>query len=186
MEPDAPGADPADVCLAGQDLNGDDVDISSCPPLPPIPAEVLLGETGQNVSLGAWEIGQTAEGHVYKYGSLDFANDGTATLDYDDGSTTVDATNLGCWAKGYFRLRAILRDPPDSYRTLRDAGFQYRFFQFQTDLRNGPTGYRQISSYRDHLVKWVTLIDEDGVCDQPTLQEFLEYVDHELARRGLP
>jgi len=69
---------------------------------------------------------------------------------------------------------------------LHKAGFQYRFFQFQTDLRNGKTGYMKISSFEDHLVKWVTIVDAKGVCKQPTLTQFRDYAKGELTLRGLP
>jgi hypothetical protein len=172
-------------CLADQDLNEADVDISTCLSLPRYPESAFLGDTGTSVSLGAWELGQTAEGERYKYGQLSADDDGVVTLSYSGGSTEVDEINLECWAKGYYRLHAILQDPPQNYVALKEAGFQGSFFQFQTDLRNGSTGFRQISSYRDHLIKWVTVIDQDGVCDQPTLQEFVDYVDGELARRDI-
>lgn len=172
-------------CLTGQDLNAADVDISTCPALPTYPASAFFGDTGDSVGLGAWELGQTAEGETYKYGGLSTDDEGVVTLSYGGGSTVVNEINLECWSKGYYRLRAILQDPPENYAALRDAGFQGAFFQFQTDLRNGGTGFRRISSYRDHLIKWVTLIDQDGVCDQPTLQEFVDYVDGELERRDI-
>jgi len=138
--------------------------------------------------LGAWELGQTAEGDLYKYGTLSEPN-GTEprVLTYyeGDGSTVVNEGNVTCWAKGYYRLRKILQNPPADYVTLRGHNFQVRFFQFQTDLRNGPTGYTEISSYRDHLVKWVTRIEADGTCVQPTLGKFQTYLSAELIRRGL-
>ncbi len=181
----APGVT-RDNCLDGADLNSATVDISNCPPLPSYPEVVLLGDTGVEVRLGAWEIGQTADGDVYKFGSLSgTASPGQSRLTFDGGSTEVNAENLSCWAKGYYRLRKLLQDPPANYISLRNAGFQFRFFQFQSDLRNGPTGYREISSYQDHLVKWVTVVGADGVCDEPTLQDFEDYVAAELNRRGL-
>jgi len=175
-----------DNCIDGADLNSETIDISNCPALPSYPEVVRLGDTGVEVKLGAWEIGQTAEGDTYKYGGLSgTASPGQSVLTFDGGSTAVNAENLSCWAKGYYRLRKLLQDPPANYIRLRDAGFQFRFFQFQSDLRNGPTGYKQISSYQDHLVKWVTVIGADGVCDEPTLQDFEDYVADELLRRGL-
>ena len=84
------------------------------------------------------------------------------------------------------RLRRILQNPPAEYVALHKAGFQYRFFQFQSDLRNGPTGYKKISSFEDHLVKWVTVINAQGVCEQPTLSKFRDYARAELTRRKLP
>ena len=75
----------------------------------------------------------------------------------------------------------------EATQKLKDAGFQYRFFQFQTDLRNGPTGYKAISSFEDHLVKWVAVVDAQGVCTkQPTLAKFKAYAASELKRRNLP
>lgn len=175
-----------DNCLDGQDLNAADVDISRCPVIPSAPNSAPFGTTGQLIDLGAWEIGQTAEGEVYKYGDLSEAN-GTSprVLNYDGGTTVVNEGNITCWAKGYYRLRKILQNPPADYVKLRGAGFQVRFFQFQTDLRNGPTGFREITSYRDHLVKWVTRIETDGTCVQPTLAKFQTYLSAELVRRGL-
>lgn len=178
----------ADNCLAGQDLYAADVDVSNCPEMPALPESALLGETEDSISLGAWELGQTSNGAVYKYGSLQTDETGTTYLSYygaEDEVAVVDELNIECWAKAYYRLRAILQNPPLDYLTLKEAGFQGRFFQFQTDLRNGPTGYRQISSFRDHLVKWVSVIDEDGVCQQPTLGAFEGYLRNELERRGL-
>jgi hypothetical protein len=167
-------------------LNAEDVDLSKCPPVPGQPGSITLGGTEELVSLGAWEIGHTAEGKTYKYGSLSEPNGAAPrTLSYADGSSTVNEGNLSCWAKGYYRLRAILQNPPADYLKLRKAGFQARFFQFQTDERNGPTGYQDISSYEDHLVKWVTVIKPDGTCVQPTLARFQAYLTAELERRGL-
>lgn len=176
-----------DNCLAEQSLDAEDVDISLCPPLPALPEAIQLGTTRHEISLGAWELGQTAEGERYKYGSLSDSSDRPRLLTFygEEAFTTVSESNLSCWAKGYYRLRKILQDPPQDYLKLHAAGFQQRFFQFQTDLRNGPTGFRKISSYRDHLVKWVTVIDEDGVCQQPTLSQFQAYLTAELERRGL-
>ena len=175
-----------DNCIDGQDLNAEDIDISHCPVLPNEPASAALGETGQTIDLGAWELGQTADGSVYKYGSLSDAN-GTEPriLSYGGGSSVVNDGNIVCWAKGYYRLREILQNPPADYVKLRDHGFQVRFFQFQTDLRNGTTGFKQITSYMDHLVKWVTVIQSDGTCVQPTSGRFQDYLTAELARRGL-
>jgi hypothetical protein len=175
----------ADNCIAGQDLNAADIDISNCPALPSDPAPVALGTTGQSIDLGAWEIGQTAEGQAYEYGSLSEANGTPRVLSFDGGSTTVNDGNITCWAKGYYRLRAILQNPPADYVKLHDAHFQWRFFQFQTDLRNGATGFREITSYMDHLVKWVTRVEVDGTCTQPTLDKFQTYLTAELSRRGL-
>ena len=138
------------------------------------------------MSLGAWEIGTTADGDTYKYGSLATIDAGSRVLQFDGGSAVVNEGNTTCWAKGYYRLRKILQNPPREYVALRAAGFQFRFLQFQTDLRNGPTGYLKISSYRDHLVKWVTVVGAMGECKQPTLSEFRAYASSELARRGLP
>jgi hypothetical protein len=181
-----PSAYTADNCIDGQDLSAEDIDISRCPALPSEPEPGTLGNSGQQISLGAWELGQTAAGEAYKYGSLSEPN-GTEPriLNYDGGSTAVNEGNLSCWAKGYYRLREILQNPPADYIRLRNAGFQVRFFQFQTDLRNGPTGFREIASYRDHLIKWVTRIETDGTCVQPTLGKFQIYLTGELIRRGL-
>jgi hypothetical protein len=175
----------ADNCIDGQDLYAEDIDVSNCPMIPNSPANAYLGDTSTSIGLGAWELGQTAEGAAYKYGSLSSPVGGERTLSFSGGSTVVNEENLECWAKGYYRLRKILQDPPASYVTLHAANFQVRFFQFQTDLRNGSTGFKQISSYMDHLVKWVTVIDEDGVCIQPTLGRFEAYLENELDRRGL-
>lgn len=175
---------PEDRCLDGQDMDAADVDVSACPPIPSMPASVKVGK--ENYSLGAWEIGTTAEGEVYKYGTLSAPGTNPRVLTYEGGSTEVNAENLECWAKGYYRLRRILQDPPAEYVALRKAGFQYRFFQFQTDLRNGPTGYKALASFQDHLVKWVTVINSKGVCEQPTLSKFRDYAKKELTGRGLP
>lgn len=190
-KPKSPGAasnKPEDRCLDGQDMDADDVDVSACPAIPSIPADALLGK--KKVSLGAWEIGTTADGETYKYGTLSAPGTNPRILSYSDGEVSgdvaVNAENLECWAKGYYRLRKMLQDPPAEYVALHKANFQYRFFQFQTDLRNGPTGFRQISSFQDHLVKWVTVINAKGVCEQPTLTKFREYAKSELKRRGLP
>ena len=175
-----------DNCLDGQSLNSADVDISKCPALPNEPNSAPLGSTGQKINLGAWELGQTAEGETYKYGDLSDANgDKPRTLSYDTGSTEVNEGNIECWAKGYYRLRKILQNPPADYVKLRAAGFQVRFFQFQTDLRNGSTGFKEITSYMDHLVKWVTRIEADGTCVQPTTDKFQKYLTSELRKRGL-
>ncbi len=175
----------AETCLDGQDVNAIDIDISACEAIPEAPQDARLGNSSQAISLGAWELGQTAEGETYKYGYLTPAEDGARFLDYGDGQTQVDDVNLSCWSKGYYRLKQILENPPESYVKLHDAGFQYRFFQFQTDLRNGPTGFRRVSSYMDHLVKWVTLIQQDGTCVVPSYDEFDAYAQRELARRGI-
>jgi len=174
----------ADNCLRDQDMDAADVDISRCPALPEYPENAPLGAA--MVSLGAWEIGTTADGETYKYGGLTFPDGGAAVLSYDGGEAAVNAENIACWAKGYYRLRTILQNPPREYVALRSAGFQGRFFQFQTDLRNGGTGYRRISSYLDHLVKWVTVISASGECQQPTFTQFRNYATSELVRRGLP
>lgn len=172
-------------CLAGQDPNAAEIDISTCAPIPEAPESAVLGDSAQYISLGAWELGQTREGATYKYGYLSAAGDEPRVLEYDGGETEVDDVNLDCWAKGYYRLHQILQNPPESYVKLREAGFQGRFFQFQTDLRNGPTGFRRVSSYMDHLVKWVTLVRTDGACIVPSYDEFDVYAQRELARRGL-
>jgi hypothetical protein len=185
--PKSPGAastKPEDRCLDGQDMDAADVDVSGCPAIPAIPADALLGK--KKISLGAWEIGTTADGETYKYGTLSAPSTSPRVLSYDGGEVAVNAENLECWAKGYYRLRKILQDPPAEYVALHDAGFQYRFFQFQTDLRNGPTGYRQISSFQDHLVKWVTVVSASGACEQPTLTKFRNYAKAELEKRNLP
>lgn len=174
----------ADNCLDGQSLDAADVDITHCPPIPDAPKSVKV--EGKAVSLGAWEMGQTAAGDTWVYGSLTLKDDGTATLAFDGGTAEVNADNVACWGKAYYRLRAILQDPPKEWLALKNAGFQYRFFQFQTDLRNGATGYKQISSFQDHLVKWVSVINKSGVCEQPTLSKFRTYASKELTTRGLP
>lgn len=178
---------PEDRCLDGQDMDGADVDVSSCPAVPAMPGSVPVpGSTKKETySLGAWEIGTAANGATYVYGTLSAPGTNPRTLSYDGGTTQVNDKNLECWAKGYYRLRRILQDPPAEYLALKNAGFQYRFFQFQTDLRNGPTGYKQISSFQDHLVKWVTVITAQGVCEQPTLTKFRNYAKAELTKRGI-
>ena len=97
----------------------------------------------------------------------------------------MDEANITCWAKGYYRLRKILQDPPADYVRLSEAGFQGSFFQFQTDKRKPGWGYPGISSYKDHLVKWVTIVESDGSCSPPTLQEFTDYAAAEVERRGI-
>lgn len=175
-----------DNCIDGQSLNSSDIDISRCPVLPAEPTAAPFGTTGQTIDLGAWELGQTAEGSTYEYGSLSEPN-GTEprVLIYEGGSSVVNEGNITCWAKGYYRLRKILQNPPADYVKLRDHGFQFRFFQFQTDLRNGPTGFKEITSYMNHLVKWVTRIEPDGTCVQPTSEKFQNYLTGELKKRGL-
>ena len=176
-EPDA-GADagkvPAeptpDGCLDGQDMDADDVDISICPALPTAPKDVTV--EGKKVSLGAWELGTTASGKTYVYGSLSAPETSPRTLKYDGGEEAVNDGNIMCWAKSYYRLRNMLKTPPAEWLALKNAGFQFRFFMFQTDLRNGPTGYKAISSFEDHLVKWVSVVNKDGTCTQPTLTKF--------------
>ena len=175
-----------DNCLDGQDLNAEDIDISRCPDLPSEPNSAALGSSGKMIDLGAWELGQTAEGEAYKYGSLSEPNGQTQRmLLFEGGQTAVNQENLNCWAKGYYRLRKMLQNPPADYVKLRENGFQVRFFQFQTDLRNGNTGFKEITSYMDHLVKWVTVIKPDGSCVQPTPRKFQKYLSSELKRRGL-
>jgi hypothetical protein len=173
----------ADNCLGEQDLNALEVDVTNCPALPSSPQPAAMGDTDVQVELGAWELGKTVDGENYKYGSL--TNGTPRVLEFDGGSSEVNQLNLTCWAKGYYRLRKLLKNPPADYITLREAGYQVRFFQFQTDLRNGRTGFLQISSYMDHLVKWVTVITEDGVCIEPTLEMFETYLAKEIQRRGL-
>jgi hypothetical protein len=183
--PPAPGTlSTPDKCLDGQDMDAADVDVKACPPIPEIPEDAKMGT--KTIDLGAWELGETADGEAYKYGTLSAPTTNPRKLDYDGGSVAVNAQNLECWAKGYYRLRKILQDAPPEYVALHKAGFQFRFFQFQTDLRNGPTGYKAISSFQDHLVKWVTVISAQGVCQQPTLSKFKAYAKSELTRRGLP
>jgi len=163
-------------------MDAADIDVKTCPALPDGPEEAMMGK--ETIDTGAWEIGTTAAGETYKYGS--FTGTAPRKLKYEGGSEAVNAENLECWAKGYYRLRKILQTPPAAYVALHKAGFQFRFFQFQTDLRNGPTGYKEISSFQDHLVKWVTVISKTGVCEQPTLAKFTAYAKAELATRGLP
>ncbi len=174
---------PEDRCLDGQDMDGADVDLSKCPPVPSIPADTPMGK--ETISTGAWEIGTTSAGDTYKYGTLSSPSSNPRVLTFDTGSVPVNAENLECWGKGYYRLRKILQNAPAEYVALHKAGFQYRFFQFQSDLRNGPTGFKQISSFQDHLVKWVTVITAQGVCQQPTLTAFRDYAKGELTRRGI-
>ena len=175
---------PEDRCLDGQDLDGADVDVSKCPPIPSIPADAPMGK--ETMNLGAWEMGTTVNGDNYVYGTLSAPTSSPRVLSFDGGMAAVNAENLECWAKGYYRLRKILQDPPAEYVALYNAHFQYRFFQFQSDLRNGPTGFTQITSFQDHLVKWVTVITAQGVCQPPTLSKFRDYAKGELTRRGLP
>jgi hypothetical protein len=183
-EPPPASMAPEDRCLDGQDMDAPDVDISKCPPIPNAPAVVVYEKIRFN--LGAWEIGTTSTGDTYKYGSLSSADTDPRTLKYDTGSAPVNKENLECWAKGYYRLRRYLQKPPAEYMALYNAKFQVRFFQFQTDLRNGPTGYKKISSFEDHLVKWVTVVNAQGQCEQPTLTKFRDYAKAELKRRNLP
>ncbi len=173
---------PEDRCLDGQDMDGADVDLKACPELPDAPEETLMGKA--TIDLGAWEMGTTSDGQNYKYGSLSGAN--PRMLNFEGGKAAVNDQNVECWAKGYYRLRKMLQTPPAAYVALHKAGFQYRFFQFQTDLRNGKTGYTEISSFQDHLVKWVTIVDTKGACKQPTLTQFREYAEGELTARSLP
>jgi hypothetical protein len=192
LDPNASLA-PEDRCLDGQDLDGDDVDVSACPPIPTAPAKAMLSNNPKiKVDLGAWEIGTTSTKETYKYGSLSAPTTNPRILSFDTGTAPVNEENLQCWAKGYYRLRALLQNPPPEYLALRKgpnpqdpSGFQYRFFQFQTDLRNGPTGYKAISSFQNHLVKWVTVVGKDGSCDQPTYSEFQKYAVAELKTRGI-
>jgi hypothetical protein len=165
-------------------MDAADVDISKCPPIPSIPADTPMG--AETINTGAWEIGTTADGDNYKYGTLSAPTTTPRVLTFDTGKVAVNAENLECWGKGYYRLRKILQDAPAEYVALYKAHFQYRFFQFQSDLRNGPTGFKQITSFQDHLVKWVTVISAQGVCQQPTLSAFRTYAKGELTRRGLP
>lgn len=175
----------ADNCLDGQDMDSADVDISNCPALPQYPRPATL-PSGEQVSLGAWEQGTTSTGATYKYGGLAREDGGSGiVLTFEGGSAPVSDSNLQCWAKGYYRLRKMLQDPPSEWLLLRGWGFQFRFFQFQTDLRNGPTGFKKITSYQNHLVKWVTVISQTGECQQPTLTKFRDYAKAELARRGI-
>lgn len=173
---------PEDRCLDGQDMDGADIDIKACPALPDAPEEALMGK--EKIDLGAWEIGTTADGDTYKYGF--FTGSNPRKLKFDTGTVAVNDKNIECWAKGYYRLRKILQTPPAAYVALHKAGFQYRFFQFQSDLRNGSTGYKEISSFQDHLVKWVTVITAAGVCQQPTMSKFRAYAKDELKTRALP
>ena len=175
---------PEDRCLDGQDMDGADVDVSKCPAIPSIPADTPMGK--ESINTGAWEMGTTSNGDNYVYGTLSSPTSSPRVLSFDGGMVPVNAENLDCWAKGYYRLRKILQDPPAEYVALYNAHFQYRFFQFQSDLRNGPTGFEQITSFQDHLVKWVTVITAQGVCQQPTLSKFRDYAKGELTRRGLP
>ena len=163
-------------------MDAADVDIKTCPALPDAPDTTMMGK--ETIELGAWEIGTTADGDTYKYGSLTGTN--PRKLKFDGGTVAVNDKNIECWAKGYYRLRKMLQTPPAEYVSLHKAGFQFRFFQFQTDLRNGSTGYKEISSFQDHLVKWVTVITAAGVCQQPTLSKFTAYAKEELTTRGLP
>jgi hypothetical protein len=185
---------PEDRCLDGQDLNAPDVDVSKCPAVPTAPAKAMfMNNPKLKVDLGAWEIGTTGDKVNWAYGSLSAASTDPRILTWrsdvnmSNGATPVNAQNLECWAKGYYRLRAMLQNPPAEYVALRKLknptdpnGFQYRFFQFQTDLRNGATGFKAIASFQSHLVKWVTVVNKDGTCDQPTFSKFQKYAAAEL------
>jgi len=184
-DPNAPTSTsklPEDRCLDGQDMDAADIDIKACPALPDIPDDAPMGK--ETIDLGAYEIGTTADGDTYKYGSLTGTN--PRKLKFDGGTVAVNDKNIECWAKGYYRLRKMLQTPPAAYVALHKAGFQFRFFQFQSDLRNGSTGYKEISSFQDHLVKWVTVITAAGVCQQPTVSKFRAYAKDELKTRGIP
>lgn len=180
----------ADNCLEGQDLSAADVDISNCPAVPVYPesAPVTVGENQtREASLGAWELEKTAEGDTYAIGSFNSPDEAPRTF---SESEAADEKNIECWAKGYYRLRAILQNPPASYVNLSEAGYQKSFFQYQVDKRVGATGFAKgVKSYGDSLVKWVTIIekDENGdyVCNQTTSKEFDDYAKRELNRRGL-
>jgi hypothetical protein len=162
-------------CLAGQDHEAADVDISACPPLPlyPDPATMMTPNGPVTVDLGAWEIYPG-----YKYGSLvDGANGGKELHDQNDGVTPVDDVLVTCWAKNYYRLISYLRNPPPSYVALHETGNQMRFFQFLSDARQGggmAWGGR-IASYQNHLVKWNNTVNASGVCLQHTKSEFDTY-----------
>jgi hypothetical protein len=173
---------PEDRCLDGQDMDAADVDLKTCPALPDAPDSAMMGK--ETIDLGAWEIGTTADGDTYKYGF--FTGTNPRKLKFDTGTVAVNDKNIECWAKGYYRLRKMLQTPPAAYVALHKAHFQYRFFQFQTDMRNGATGFKEISSFQDHLVKWVTVITAAGVCQQPTMKQFRAYAQDELKTRGLP
>ncbi len=166
-------------CLMGQDLNQPKVDISKCPVVPSYP------EDAYGYSLGAWELGQTKEGEIYKYGNLSGVDENPRRLEFSGGETVVDQISLNCWAAGYYRLRHYLKNPPAEYLKLKENGFQSRFFQFQTDLRNGPTGYQKSSAYQDHLVKWVTFVKANGECVEPTRKDFEDFAKSEVLRRSL-
>lgn len=178
---------PENSCLNGQDLNVVDVDITACPPIPNRP------ETAFGFSMGSWELGATSLGHFFKYSDLTEkeGQPGVRFLTYYDDSqegliyAPVDQVNLNCWAKGYYRLRHYLKTPPAEYMALYSAGYQTRFFQFQEDLRSGQTVFNRITSYQDHLVKWVTLVKPNGTCVQPTLDDFKKYARCELKRRQI-
>jgi hypothetical protein len=185
-QPTSSSTAPEDRCLDGQDMDGADVDVAACPAVPTIPDDAPMADNAKDkIDLGAWELGTAANGATYVYGTLSAPGSSPRTLSYDGGSAMVNDKNLECWAKGYYRLRKILQNPPAEYVALRKAGFQYRFFQFQTDLRNGPTGYKEIASFQDHLVKWVTVITAAGVCQQPTATKFKNYAKAELTKRGI-
>ena len=64
---------------------------------------------------------------------------GPTVLSFEGGSAPVDASNVKCWAKGYYRLRTILQNPPLEWLALRAAGFQSRFFQFPNRPRFATT-----------------------------------------------
>lgn len=175
----------AETCLDGQDLDSAEMDISQCPQLPSSPDSSVLGIGGERIRLGAWELNMSNEGDTFVIGSIGEHDEETDTWTFA-GRTDVDEANITCWAKGYYRLRKILQDPPAAYVRLSEAGFQGSFFQFQTDKRKPGWGYPGISSYKDHLVKWVTIVEADGSCSPPTLQEFADYAAAELERREIP
>ena len=86
-------------CLGDQDLNQPNVDISNCPAIPEYP------EDAYDYPLGAWELGQTREGEVYKYGDLTAADQNPRKLQYSGGETAVDQTNKRWQASDGHRSR---------------------------------------------------------------------------------
>jgi len=107
LDTDSPIVFNADNCLGEQSLDLEDIDISNCPALPEMPENARLGNSDIMIGLGAWELGQTAEGLAYKYGSLSSSLTTPRTLNFYNSTevTLVNSGNLACWAKGYYRLR---------------------------------------------------------------------------------
>ena len=177
----------ADNCIEGQDLNASDVDVTDCPSLPRSPqrATMKMDDSGttRNVSTGGWEmeVTQKEDGEYDSY-VIAGMNDPTQTPIWD-GAAHADMINYNCWSKGYHRLRALLQDPPQSYINLVNEGFYGSFYQYQVDRRIGATGFANgLTPYGDHLIKWVTTVERDGTCTQPTYSQFDQFAQALLRR----